>query len=812
MAKTQAVRLNKVIARVEASVDQGLTNQQARERLKNGYANFKPDSAEKTVLQIFKENTLTYFNLVFAVLGLLLVIVGLFDQLFFMFIVVLNTIIGIIQALRSKAALAKLNFMSAPSATVIREGNRFTVPVDETVLDDIVVFSSGNQIYADAIVLAGQCQMNESQVTGESDEIAKIPGDSLYSGSFVVSGECIARLDKVGRDSFVAQLALESVKSGNKRQGMVEVLQKLIRTIGIIIVPLGIAFFILQLGGDLEHYYRTPMQVAVGAMVTALVGMIPEGLYLLVSVALTVSVLRLARSKTLVQDMRCVESLARVNILCVDKTGTITESRMDVKGAVLLSSTHNHDQVSAILTDYVRNMAADNETMIALQSFYSNPARRKAQKVMSFSSATKYSGVAFAPGESYLLGAPERILGAEYVKYKAEIDKHSSKGYRVLLFVHYRGNMEAPRIDSRGATPLALILLSNKIRDGAPETFRFFARQGVKIIVISGDNPVTVSQIAKEAGIEGAEYYIDAAELTTDKKIKRAISEYTVFGRVTPDQKRKLVRALKRIGHTVAMTGDGVNDVLALKDADCSIAMASGSEVASQVSDIVLLESDFSKMPEVVMEGRRVINNIERSASLFLVRNIHSFLLILITMLLPLSFPFYLPMQDSLFGAVLIGFPSFVLALQPNKSIVRGKFLTNIFRTALPAGLTNVLILTGLLYYAYVNELPRDQVATMSLFIIGFVGYLMLLRLCLPFNPLRITLLVAVFIGFVGGVFLPFGASTLGQEVFQLTPLTGANIGLTAICLAISIPVQLVLTLIFDRDSLMPIKRAVSKR
>ena len=802
MAKTLTAKLNKVIARVEADPEYGLTGAQARERLRNGYGNFKPDSAEKTVLQIFKENTLTYFNLVFVVLGILLVIVGLFNQLFFMFIVVLNTIIGIIQALRSRAALAKLNFMTAPSATVIRDGKQLSVPVEETVLDDIVIFSSGNQIYADAIVLAGQAQMNESQVTGESDEIAKLPGDHLYSGSFVVSGQCVARLDKVGADSFVAQLALESKKSSTKRKGMVEVLQKLIRTIGIIIVPLGIAFFLLQLGGDLEHYYRSPMQVAVGAMVTALVGMIPEGLYLLVTVALTVSVLRLARQKTLVQDMRCVESLARVDILCVDKTGTITESRMNVKGIVPLITENAPNQITSIITDYVRNMAADNETMIALQRFYPDPARRRAEKVMSFSSATKYSGVSFSSGDSYLLGAPERILGPLYDKYRLEIDKHSSQGFRVLLLAHYKGDMQASKIDHRALSPIALVLLTNKIRDGAPETFRFFESQGVRIIVISGDNPVTVSQIAKEAGIAGAEHYIDAAELTTDKRIKRAITEYTVFGRVTPDQKRKLVRALKKAGHTVAMTGDGVNDVLALKDADCSIAMASGSEVASQVSDIVLLESDFSKMPGVVMEGRRVINNIERSASLFLVRNIHSLLLILLTMLLPLSFPFYLPMQDSLFGAMLIGFPSFVLALQPNRSIVKGKFLTNVFKSALPAGLTNAIVLTALLYYAYINELPRDQVATMSLFIIVFVGYLMLLRLCLPFNPLRIALLIAVFIGFVGGVFMPFGDSTLGQEIFMLSPLSGANIGLTALFILLSIPVQLGLTLIFDRRSL----------
>ena len=792
--KPQEVRLNKVIARVNPDINYGLTSQQAKDRLKNGYANSKPDSAEKTVGQIIKENTLTYFNLVFIVLGLCLVAVGLFSQLFFMAVVIINAFIGIIQGLRSKRALAKLNFMAAPNAVVIRDGQRKTVPVEEAVLDDIVIFSAGNQIYADAVVLGGACQVNESQVTGEADEIGKAPGDELFSGSFVVSGQCTARLDKVGSDSFVAKLALETKKAGNKRGGMVFILQRLIKTIGILIVPIGIAFFILQLRIDVPHEQLTRMQVAVGSTVTAIVGMIPEGLYLLVTVALTVSVLRLARSKTLVQDMRCVESLARVDVLCVDKTGTITESRMEVKGAALLEKDRFDDgYVESIMTDYVRNMDSDNETMIALQAFFPNPAKRRAADVMSFSSATKYSGVSFNRDESYILGAPERILNSKYDKYKLEIEKYSSQGYRVLLLAGYGGDMRAPKIDERGVTPIALIMLSNRVREAAPETFRFFASQGVKIIVISGDNPVTVSHIAREAGIEGAEAYIDAAELTTDKKIKRAIHEYVVFGRVTPDQKRKLVRALKKAGHTVAMTGDGVNDVLALKDADCSIAMASGSEVASQVSDIVLLESDFSKMPSVVMEGRRVINNIERSASLFLVRNIFSFLLIILTMILPITYPFYSTMQDSLFGIMLIGFPSFVLALQPNKSIVRGRFMINILKNALPAGLTDFFALAALAYLAYLNDIPRDQVATMSLIIISFVGFLMLFRLCLPLNKMRTALLIAVFLGFT------LGALILGQTLFYLSPLHTQNILMTILFCAGSVPVLLILTLLFNK-------------
>jgi cation-transporting ATPase E len=793
-SKAKAVRLNKVIPRVDAEPDFGLTSTQARERLENGYANTKPDSAEKTVGQIIKENTLTYFNLVFVVLALCLVLAGLFDNLFFMAVVVINAFIGTVQGLRGRRALAKLNFMSAPSAVVIRDGALLSVPVEQAVLDDVVLFSAGNQIYADAILLSGHCQVNESMVTGESDEISKSPGDTLLSGSFIISGECAARLDRVGRDSFVAQLSLETKKSGRKRIGMVAILQRLIRTIGIIIIPIGIAFFLLQLQADVVHDVLTPIQVAVGSTVTALVGMIPEGLYLLVTVALTVSVLRLAKNKILVQDMRCVESLARVNVLCVDKTGTITEPRMDVKGAALLcGDRYNLDDISMIMTDYVRNMDADNETMKALKAYFSKPSERKAQSVMPFSSATKYSSVTFYSDESYFLGAPEMILQSEYVKYRNDIEKYSSKGYRVLLLALYSSDMRHEKIDVRKITPLALIMLSNRVREGASDTFKFFASQGVKIIVISGDNPVTVAQIAKEAGIEGAEYYVDAAELTTDKKIRRAILDYTVFGRVTPEQKRKLVRALQKSGHTVAMTGDGVNDVLALKDSDCSIAMASGSEVASQISDIVLLESDFAKMPAVVMEGRRVINNIERSASLFLVRNIFSFLLIVATMILPLNYPFYTTMQDSLFGIMMIGFPSFVLALQPNKNIVRGRFMVNILKSALPAGLTNFIVLTAIMFLASVNDIPRDQSATMSLYVIAFVGILMLYRLCLPLNSMRIALLVSVFVGFSLGVII------FGDTFFHLATLTGSNILLTILFCVASAPILILLTVLFNR-------------
>ena len=787
-SKTETVRLNRVLPRVEAPPDRGLTREQAWERLQNGYANVKPDSAEKTVGQIFKSNLFTYFNLVFVVLALCIALVGSYRNLMFMPIVIINTIIGIIQELRSKRALAKLTFLSAPHATVIRDGERVSLPSEHTVLDDIAVFAAGNNIYADAFVLGGECSVNEALVTGESDEITKKRGDKLLSGSFIVSGECLARLDKVGRDSFVAQLTIEAKKTRGKRaRGMVSSLQKLVKTIGIIIIPVGLAMIYRQ-----SQHFGLSITDSVVRSVGALVGMIPEGLYLLVSVTLTVSVMRLAQKRTLVQEMSCVETLARVDVLCVDKTGTITENRMEVKGTALLcEDRYNHNDIGMIMLDYAGNIPADNETMAALQAYYAQPPKRRAIKIAPFSSVVKYSGVSFHEDESYLLGAPERILQTKYAKYRNEIEKHSSQGYRVLLLALYDGDIQQ-KIDDGRVMPLALILLSNSVRPEAPGTFRYFAEQGVKIIVISGDNPVTVSQIAREAGIEGAERFVDAAELVTDRQIKRAVNENIVFGRVTPDQKRKLVRALKGAGHTVAMTGDGVNDVLALKDADCSIAMASGSEVASQVANIVLLDSDFSAMPSVVMEGRRVINNIERSAALFLMKNIFSFLLAIV-MTVALAHPFPLePSQLSLFNMMVIGIPSFVLAMEPNRSLVRGKFLLNVFRSALPMGLTSFIALALLSVVAGNRGIHESEVSTMACVIVTFIGLLMLYRISRPLNAIRIALIICMVAGF------SLGWAILGELLFGLAPISGESIWVIIVFCIASAPVMLALSIAFS--------------
>lgn len=717
----------------------GLTEQQARERADSGYANVAIESSSKTVGQIILSNTLTYFNLIFFVLAALLIAVGSWVNLTFLPVVFANTIIGIVQELRSKRTLDKLSILNSPKGVVIRDGVQRTQSVNDMVRDDIVIFAAGNQIFSDAEVVEGECLVNEALITGEADEIKKRPGDELLSGSFVVSGSCRARLTAVGADSFVSKLTLEAKKSKKpKTSEMMNSLSKLVMWIGIILIPLGILMCVKEVA-----WLDRSFSEGIVSTVAALVGMIPEGLYLLTSVALVASVVRLAQKKTLVHEMGCIETLARVDTLCVDKTGTITENKMIVEDICLLCEDRFiEDDIRMIMADYVYAMQADNDTMAALRKYFSGTVNQKAIATLPFSSAKKYGGVSFHEDETYILGAPDVILGGEYDRYRDKIEHYSARGCRVLLLAMYDGSLE-DEVLSQEKMPIALILLSNKIRPEAPDTFRFFAEQGVAVKVISGDNAITVSEVAKRAGIENAEQYIDARELDTDKKLREAANEYTVFGRVTPEQKKKLVLAMHSAGHTVAMTGDGVNDVLALKAADCSIAMASGSDVAAQVSHIVLLNSDFSSMPSVVMEGRRVINNIERSASLFLVKNIFSFVLALISLFFTLTYPFT-PSQLSLVSTITIGIPSFVLALEPNESRVKGKFLKNVMYRALPAAITDLVLILGVILFNIAFKIGDNETSTICTVVMGVVGLMMVFKTCQPFNKLRRAMMIVL--------------------------------------------------------------------
>ena len=702
---------------------QGLNPEQVQERLEKGYGNTPVNSPTRTVGQIIRGNVFTYFNLVFVILAAALAAVGAFTDMTFMAIVLINTGIGIIQEVNAKRTLDKLSLISEPRARVVRQGEVRECLNEELVRDDVVIFSAGSQICADAEILEGEVRVNEALITGESDEIEKKPGDSLLSGSFVVSGTCRARLVKVGAESYVSRLTLEARKSGKKKQkGMMRSLDTLVKVIGILIIPLGVGIFLQQ-----YHVLGMGLKENVQSTTAALVGMIPEGLYLLADVALAVSVVKLARKKTLVHDLKCIETLARVDVLCVDKTGTITENDMKVTGlAPLDGSKETEDKMERILRDFAANMEEGNATMKAIRERYPALAPRKALKTVPFTSVTKCSRVLFDNQEEYILGAAEFILGDRYESVAAQVQEYAVRGCRVLLLARAReGSPE----------PMGLVLLQNPIRPEAAKTFRYFADQGVTVKVISGDNPATAAAAAGQAGIPDCERWLDLSAFTGED-YSEAVRNYTVFGRVTPEQKKKLIEALKKEGHTVAMTGDGVNDVLALKAADCSVAMASGSEVACQVSHLVLLNSNFSAMPSVVAEGRQVINNIQRSASLFLVKNIFSFVLALISLFAAFEYPLS-PIQISLVSTLTIGIPGFVLALEKNRDRVKGSFMRNVLFQALPAGLTDVIVVMGAILFGMAFDIPQAEISTIVVILMGMVGFAMLVRISRPFTPAR---------------------------------------------------------------------------
>ena len=776
------------LERKEADAHQGLSKAEVDDRVARDAVNHAVGSASKSQKEIICSNIFTYFNLLFFIIAVMLIAVGSFRDLTFLPVIIANTAIGIFQELRSKKVLDDLTILNAPKNTVVRDGQEQVIAAEELVLDDIIILSAGNQIPADAIVLEGEVLVNEALLTGESDQITKKKGDELLSGSFIVSGECRARIDKVGSDSYIAKLTLEAkeMKDGEVSE-MIRALDRLVKIVGIIIIPIGIILFSQQ------HFINeTPIRESVTATVAAIIGMIPEGLYLLASVALAVSVMRLASQKVLVHNMKCIETLARVDVLCVDKTGTITDNTMTVKKVLPLRKTvvesddglqkaqegvadttaanssvadqkqmagnvptkqETQDKRSGVegsgteeipaftpeesaafelaVGDFAAAMATDNITMKAIKEHFRKRSGKRPEKVIPFSSATKYSGAVFEDG-SYVLGAPEFILRESYEEYSSQIERWSRQGFRVLVFAEYPGTLTGEAL-TEPASPLGMVLVANPIREKAPETFRYFVEQGVEIKVISGDNPVTVSEVAKEAGIANAEAYIDASTLQDYEELYAAAKRYTVFGRVTPDQKRQLVSALKHMGHTVAMTGDGVNDVLALKDADCSIAMASGSDAASQVAQLVLLESDFSKMPSVVAEGRRVVNNIERTASLFLVKNIFSLLLSIFSIVLLVNYPLE-PSQISLISMFTIGIPAFFMSLEPNTDRINGHFLSNVLFKALPGGLTDFLVVSCLYTFCMEFNVNETDVSTSCTVILAIVGLMILFKIASPMN------------------------------------------------------------------------------
>ena len=785
-AQVPAPQPRREVARLSPDPEQGLTLHQVKERQQNGWANDPVDSPTKTVGQIVRENVFTFFNFIFVVLAALLVAVGSFDDMLFLLIAVANTGIGIVQQLRSKQTVDKLNLLAAPRANVVREGNLISVPAAQLVRDDVAELASGDQIPADATVLSGQVQVNEALITGEADAVTKEPGDQLLSGSFVISGKCRARMDQVGADSYASKLTLAAKKDdGPGKSEMMRSLDSLIRFIGIVLIPIGAALFYNQfINQDLG------LQQSVVSTVAALIGMIPEGLFLLTSVALAVSVVRLAQNRTLIHEMNAIETLARVDVLCVDKTGTVTSPQMQVREVVPLDpESCSETDITDILGAFYRVLDPDNDTAKAIADKFPRGPGWPDRGAVPFTSATKWSAVNFLDRGAYVVGAPEYILGQDFAALEKRTAPYAAQGCRVLLLAQCDG-AEIGRLHGV-VIPLALLVLENPIRPNAPKVFDYFHTQGVDVKVISGDNPVTVSAVAAQAGIRNAEQWVDARELQTDQDIAAAVREYTVFGRVVPNQKRKIVRALQSQGHTVAMTGDGVNDVLALKDADCGVAMASGADAACQVAQLVLLDSDFAAMPKVVAEGRRVINNIQRASALYLVKNILSFFLALITLFAAFPYPF-VPIQLTLISALTIGVPSFFLALEPNHDLVKGKFLHNVLRRAFPGGLTAIFVILFAELFVYTFDLTLAELSTICVILMAVNGLMVIYYAARPLDAKRLVLLAAMSAAmFVAVVF--YGA------FFSLSSLSFAAWLVLIVLVLLVVPIQMGLEWCFDR-------------
>ena len=712
----------------------GLSSAEVAERVAQGKVNAASTLKTKSFGRIFYDNICTLFNLINVLLFVALLLVGSFKNLLFIGVVFFNTIIGIVQEIRSKQSVDKLTILTASKVSVLRDGVLTEVSKDELVLDDVIHLSRGSQIPADCQLLEGECKVNESLLTGESDLIAKTEGDELLSGSFIAAGTCYAKITKVGAECYAAKINNEAKYIKKNNSQILKSFKFIIKLCTIIIFPIGALLFSSQ------FFFRgADLQSAVVGTVAALVGMIPGGMILLTSTVLAVSIIRLARKKVLVNEMYCIETLARVDVICLDKTGTLTADAMHVSDIHLFDGAQE-DEVKTALSSLHHASTEVNATMQAIGDYIEKVEPLDVHAFAPFSSETKWSGGQFANGKTYILGAAEFVF-SDKEKYKEVFDaiEQIAETVRIVVLAVTDNPLSESQLPV-GLKPMALVLIKDTLRENVNQTVNYFREQGVTLKVISGDSVHTVRNIALETGIEGADKAINMTEIHTDEELEKAAETYNIFGRVTPAQKKKLVLALKKHGHTVAMTGDGVNDVLALKEAGCSIAMASGSEAARNVSQLVLVDNDFGSMPEVVAEGRRTINNIERSSSLYLVKTIYSILLSLIFTFFALQYPFE-PIQLTLIGGLTIGFPSFVLALQPNKNIVRGNFTKNIIARALPAALCVVINVLAAAILSVTLQMPHAEVSTIAVYVTSLTCFLLVLRLSIPINALRAAML-----------------------------------------------------------------------
>ena len=724
---------------------EGLNQKQVEERIDNGLVNYDNQPATKSIPQIIRDNVFTYFNFLNFALGLAILVAGSFQgemieaikNCLFLGVAICNTIISIIQEVISKRIIDRLSVLASNKATVIRDSKLVEVGIEEIVLDDILSLKLGNQVVTDAIVLEGEVEVNEAFLTGEVDPIVKKAGDMLLSGSFIVSGECIARVEHIGGENYISVISSEAKYKKKVNSMIMHSFEKLLKILSILIVPVGILFFFNQ------YSIMGSMTEATFSTVAAVIGMIPEGLVLLTSSVMAVSVIRLSKYKVLVQQLYCIEILARVNVICLDKTGTITEGKMDVVDVIPYKK-QDKEELITYLKELGNSFGEDTPTMRAIIDFFGTEDKYAETGKIPFSSARKFSAVSYTEQGSFYIGAPEFVLGEDIQQVQDILEQYVGD-YRVLVVArNFKPLTEHPE----NLKVLGFLLIQDRIRPDAKETLEYFKEQGVLLKIISGDNYQTVESIARRAGMDD----VKGIDMTTvkDEDFDDIVTRYTVFGRVTPIQKKKLVQALKRKKYTVGMVGDGVNDVLALKESDCSIAMASGSEAARNVSELVLLDSNFASMPKIVAEGRRIINNIERSSSLLLSKTIFTILLIAICVFISSEY-FFIPIQLTLITMFTIGIPSFILALEPNHELVEGNFLLKVLSRSLPAALTVAFNVIMVLLFQYVFHLSDEIISSLVIFLTAMTGFILLYRICQPFNRLRRILFVLLILGFVYG-------------------------------------------------------------
>ena len=788
----------------------GLTDEQVNERIEQGKVNADENPNTRTYKQIVRENTLTFFNFLNLVLLILVLMVGSYKNAFFVGIIIINTLIGIAQEIRAKKTIDKLAILTAKKSIVIREGKKWTVPTEDLVLDDLVCLKTGDQVPADAKVLEGSVEVNESLLTGESDKLPKNVGDELFSGSFVTSGEACCQIIHVGKDNYAAQITSEAKEFKRHNSELKNSLNAILKVISIIIVPLGALLFYKQ-----YYIVENTFKASVVSMVAGVLGMIPEGLVLLTSVALTLGALVLANKKTLVQELYCIETLARVDTLCLDKTGTITEGTMCVgrvepwsesllrnltedkeepdEGGMLQdqeiqpenAETQNPDTGSqteadqaeitdetAVLQDIheIEDMMGNlmyvlkdqNATIDALRKRFPTKTSMTPEHIIPFSSDRKYSGAVFEDRGTYLMGAAQFLFPEGREEILEVCQKYAQEGLRVLTLAHSSQMAEGTELPA-DLEPVALLLLTDVIREEAPDTLKFFDSQEVDLKVISGDDPVTVSAIAKRAGLKNAESYVDATTLETEEDLEEAVSKYSVFGRVTPQQKKEMVQALQKQGHTVAMTGDGVNDVLALKEADCSIAMAQGSDAAKNIANVVLLDSNFASMPHIVNQGRRVVNNIRTAASMFLIKTMFSVMLSLLTIFFGNTYPFE-PIQMSLISACAVGIPTFLLAQENNYDKIDHTFLRHVFLNAFPAAITISSCVFAIMLVCQNVYHSNAMLSTACVLVTGWNYMAALKTVYAPLNTYRKVIIY-------GMQFIFFAAAVMFQKLLALGSL-----------------------------------------